>query len=147
MPLQYFTKEYNEKCRPPVPDITQKKPKTEKEPGSDIFTIESDPNDLSILYRDIKLLTSSSLVFELAAFARKLQPDIIVIGNEVTINITLLREENRPSMRKFVTYLLKKAATGDIDAYSRPFGRKISPIHIYERGFPSASQSTIVSTK
>lgn len=147
MPLQYFTKEYIRKCVPPIPDINTQPKNTDKEPGSIIFTLERDPDDLNALYRDIKLLTSTSLIFELAAFTKKLQPDIITIRNEVSINVTLLLPQNRPSMRKFVTHLLRKAATGEVDANSRPFGHTISPIHIYDRGFPLNPHQNVVPVK
>ena len=146
MPLRYAAYKYLENKQPPG-DIPKKQANKGKEPGSLIFATESDPDDLDSLYRDIKFLTSTTLSYEFAAFARQLQPDILNIQEEISLNIALLKTENRPNMRKFVTYLLRKAATGEVDAFARPFGQKVEPVRIYQRGFPTYSHATIVPLK
>lgn len=142
MPLQYITKKFASELTPPTEQTNIIIEKHNEDPGSVLFGEESDPDNLDILYRDIKLLSSTTLAFEFAAYVKRLQPDAIAVGNEITVNITLLQPENRPLMRRYVTNLLKRAAQGEVDAYARPFGQKIEPLRIYERGFSAANSSS-----
>ena len=146
MPLRFAAHRFMENSQPPG-DIPKKSGSPGKEPGSLLFQNQSDPEDLDALFRDLKFLTSTTLAYERASFVRQLQPDVLTIQDEISLNISLLTSENRPKMRKFVTHMLKKAATGEVDPFARPFGQVIQPVRIYERGFPSHSHATIVPIK
>lgn len=145
-PIRVVTSDFLNSIHPPG-ELTKIKFDSSKTPGSVLFQTDSDPEDLDTLFRDIKFLTSTTLAYELAAFTRQLQPNIINIRSEVSLNISLLTEENKPKMRAFVTHLLKKAATGEVDPFARPFGQRVPPVRMYERGFPSPGHATIVPLK
>jgi len=137
MPLQLVIKDYLDTNRFILKNSSTKITNPEQiTPGSLLFEQKSINNDTESLLRDIKLLNSTSLAAEFATFVRKLQPEAIIINEEVVFNISLITKENVPLLRRFVTALLKKGALGNIDVYSRPFGQKISPLEIHERGFP-----------
>ena len=93
-----------------------------------------DPNDLVTLLRDIKLLTSADLTMKLAVLVKNLQPNTLTLGNTLSFNVGLMTEETRIAVRKYVTELLYDAASGKIDPFAHPFGTKIDPIKIQERG-------------
>ncbi|OHT08151.1 hypothetical protein TRFO_23435 [Tritrichomonas foetus] len=131
LPLHFITAEFEEQKALPEYHF----PETEnKEPQSELFKLKSDPNDLASLLRDIKLLTSPDLTIKLAVLVKKLQPEALVMTDALSFNVGIMTEETRVAVRKYVTDLLRDAASGKIDPFMRPFGTKVEPIRVQERG-------------
>lgn len=135
LPLRFFTNEFEEENALPEASIqSNSNENNTKTPMSEIFQMNPDPNDLVTLLRDIKLLTSTDLTMKLAVLVKNLQPNALTVGNTLSFNVGLMTEETRIAVRKYVTELLYDAASGKIDPFARPFGTKIDPIKIQERG-------------
>ncbi|KAK8898860.1 hypothetical protein M9Y10_001152 [Tritrichomonas musculus] len=136
LPLRFFTSEFEEENALPEASIMSNENNDEgtHSPQSEIFQMNSDPNDLVTLLRDIKLLTSTDLTMKLAVLVKNLQPNAITLSNTLSFNVGLMTEETRIAVRSYVTELLHDAASGKIDPFARPFGTKVDPIKIQERG-------------
>ena len=102
-------------------------------PGSCLFETDPDPNDIQLLKRDIKFFTSSDMIFKLAAFVSRLQPEVVNLSDGFSMNLNLMTPETKVEVRRFVTNLLRAAAVGEIDPFARPFGNDIDPIKVRER--------------
>ena len=132
LPLHFATADFENSCGiPEHPDYTVLH---ESKPHSKVVTEEADPNDLPKLVRDIKFLSFTDLVAKLAVFVRKLQPEAVIVNNDISFAIALMTDETRTAVRKYVTSLLTDAASGKIDPFARPFGEKVTPVRIQERG-------------
>ena len=142
LPLRFITSEFEQENALPNYAIP---PNEVKEPASALFQIDPDPNDLVTLLRDIKLLTSSDLTIKLAVLVKKLQPEVLTMGDVLSFNVGVMTEDTRIAVRKYVSELLHDAASGKYDPFQRPFGTKSDPIKIQERGMflrPSNISST-----
>ncbi|KAH0795302.1 transcription factor GTE2-like [Histomonas meleagridis] len=128
--LQLITSEFEDNLS--FPEYSQL-PREVNEPHAQIFDTDPDPSDTATLLRDIKFLTSPDLTAKLAVFITKIQPEVVIVAEEITFNIYLLTDENRIIVRKFVTQLLKDAASGKMDPFSRPFGVVVKPMKVQER--------------
>lgn len=135
LPLRFFTSEFEEENALPESSIQSNINENNfNTPNSELFQMDPDPNDLVTLLRDIKLLTSTDLTMKLAVLVKNLQPNALTLGNTLSFNVGLMTEETRIAVRKYVTELLYDAASGKIDPFARPFGTKVDPIKIQERG-------------
>lgn len=109
-----------------------------QEPQSTLFKQETsevvDEEFHSNLIRDIRFLTSEYLTSKLIVLITKLQPESVLFEDNISINLSLLTDENLLIIRKYVSELLYQAASGKIDPFTRPFGSQVKPIYIQERG-------------
>lgn len=131
LPLQLILDDFeNNQITPGHKDF----PYADNKPAAEIFNEEPDPNDLSALLRDIKMLISPDLTAKLALFVRRLQPEIVTTGEDLSFVLGFMLDETKIKVRKYVTLLLRDAASGKIDPFARPFGAKCEKIRITERG-------------
>ena len=111
-------------------------------PGSLYFQLEkeeeteikSESDDLETLFRDIQFLIGPDLIFKLATFISRLQPEIIELNENFYLDIMQLTSTNRKYVHKYVKKLLKDAAFGKIDPFFRPFGEISPSIKIHQKG-------------
>jgi hypothetical protein len=109
-------------------------PSSDQPPGSLLFEHAVDPTDVTLLIRDIKLLSCPDLTAKLAVLVRTLQPEAVIVTSDVSFNIGIMSESTRVAVRQYVTDLLHDAAVGKLDPFARPFGVKFFPIRVQERG-------------
>ena len=119
------------------PGTNNLKPFVEKsqKPGSVLFEeLEEAENDEEIdhtkLMRDIAFCTTAGLSMRVVSYMRNLQSETVIVGKELLLKTKNLTPENLRKLRKYVTRTLRDAATGKIEAYNRPYGEVIAPVHI-----------------
>ena len=132
LPLHFATADFENSCG--VPEHPDYSVLREGTAIARVAVEEPDPTDMAALVRDIRFLSSTDLVAKLAVFVRKLQPEGILVGDDISFNIGLMTDETRAAVRKYVTALLRDAASGKVDPFARPFGEKLTPVRIQERG-------------
>ena len=116
-------------------------------PGSLFFQNESENDNFENFLRDIQFLTGAHLVFKFATFISRIQPEIIEMNENFSLNIRLMTPTNRKYAHKYLKKLLRDAALGIIDPFSRPFGEKHTPLRINQLGFlkeRSSNNTTII---
>ena len=132
LPLRFATVDFEKTCG--IPEHAGSAAPVDGTPISRVIVDEADPHDMAALVRDIRFLSSTDLVAKLAVFVRKLQPEGVSVGGDISFNLGLMTDETRAAVRKYVTALLRDAAAGKIDPFARPFGEKVIPVRIQERG-------------
>lgn len=131
LPLRFITSDFDERCG--IPEHEDYKTVHTKEPISLALTPET--NDMATLARDIKFLSSTDLIAKLAVFVRNCQAEGCIVDNgDISFNMELWTDETVQAVRGYVTNLLRKAASGEIDPFARPFGEQVSDIQIQQRG-------------
>jgi hypothetical protein len=132
LPLSLAISEFEDPANRPPPISPHEHP--ERPPGSELFKQAADPHDLARLIRDIRLLFSADLTAKLAVLVRRIQPEGVTIGDDISFNIGLMTDATRRALRNCVDKMLLDAATGRIDPFARPVGERVSTIRIKERG-------------
>lgn len=96
-------------------------------PSAGLFT-EENP-DIKMLMR---CLASPEMLHDFYLFLANLQVESITTGETISVNLTVLTEENRNKLRDYLLTILFNAASGRVNPFNRPFGVKISPVSIRE---------------
>jgi len=123
--LDVVQKTYQKKSIHPQVRMKEK-PFLDYHPGSVIFESENDTAEALIRY--MKFINSSDISAKIAAYAASIQSEIVTIDHALSLNISMLTPSNQIKMCRFVRKLLHDAALGNIEAFNRPFGEKISPV-------------------
>ena len=110
-------------------------------PGALIFEEEIDENDHEKLLRDIRFCTTAGLSMRIVSYMRSLQPETVIVGKELLLKTRNLTPENLLKLRKFVTKTMHDAATGKIDAFTRPYGRVVTPVVISNNDILPANEA------
>jgi hypothetical protein len=133
LPIPCAIAEFNAGAGIPVHERFQVQP-SGRPPASAIFRRPADANDLFTLIRDIKFLSTGFLTARLAVLVKKLQPEGVTIGDDISFNIGVMTDGTRRAVRKYLDALLLDAATGKVDPFEREFGVKLGLVRIQERG-------------
>jgi hypothetical protein len=120
-----------------------------KTPVSEIFHQRTNANNIAALTRDIKFLCTGILPAKVAVLVKRLQPEAVSIGDDLSFSIGVMTEGTRVALREYLDQLLADAAAGKIDPFQRAFGDRLELVRIQERGMcwnagegkPAAEQS------
>lgn len=103
---------------------------TEKEPGAELFKRKETTRNNKRLSRDIRLFCSQEIVFRVSAFIYKIQPEVITIDENLTINFNLMSDHTYNQVRPYVTQILQDAAVGKIDIFTNDHQLTPRPLNI-----------------
>jgi hypothetical protein len=133
LPISFAVAEFNAKAAVPAHRAIKVEP-LGRQPASEVFRRPADASDLSALIRDIKFLSTGFLTARLAVLVKKVQPEGVTIGDDISFNIGVMTDATRQVVRKYLDTLMFDAATGTIDPFERAFGAKLGLVRIQERG-------------
>lgn len=124
---------FKEEACTPIKNIKTKETTSQKV-GTLYFEEKSSPyKGYDKLIRDIRICSTTGLATRVAAYIKKIQPDLVVVGQNLYLMTKNLSEENLVKLQNYVTRLLKDVAAGKIDPYNRPFGQIIQPVSVQVR--------------
>lgn len=134
MATSYFISNYKNKNLLPI--IENKKTESlGDEPGSELF-IQNIGDDIIAVYRYLKMVSSTSLLYEVLAFLNQVQKDSTIVSDDsIVIDIYKISQENRVALVKFLQNLLKSSAKHEIKPFTRPFGQESQPKRLIHIGF------------
>lgn len=101
----------------------------EGKPMASIFGDQ--PQDINFL---LKCLAGPDMLRELYVYLTNLQPEAVSSGPTLSLNLSVLTDENKQKTSEFLMDILRTAASGKTNPFTRPFGIKTVPIVINERG-------------
>ena len=135
VPLTASTEQFIKSNERPGTNYIKEATQKSQQPGSVLFeeleTAESGEEiDHTKLMRDIGFCTTAGLSMRVVSYMRNLQSETVIVGKELLLKTKNLTPENLRKLRKYVTRILRDAATGKIEAYNRPYGAVIAPVHI-----------------
>lgn len=98
------------------------------EPAAEIVKNPHTEVSVSEIATDIRSLFSPALLLRVLAFVYQMQPEAVSIDEEeMSIEFTLLSDENLGKLRVFVNELVAKAAKGEINPFMKGTGGRSRP--------------------
>jgi hypothetical protein len=97
-------------------------------PASELFHQPADADDLVVLIRDIKFLSTGFLTAKLAVLVKKLQPEAVMIGDDISFNIGIMADGTRRAVRIHCSWTPRPGrsthSSAHLESKQRVFGSK-----------------------